>query len=137
VATAQSHIAMRSSCYLTDIVSNQLSVYIQSSRSPKIKLCRTYVYLSANRLLVTSERPICFLRPFSFLYSPLQHIYGRYSALQLSLLIFLIGSAISTGAVDMTMMLVGRGIAGIGGAGLLTVRLRYPSTRFYSVYKCI
>jgi MFS family permease len=62
-------------------------------------------------------------------------IYGRHSALQLSLLIFLIGSAISTGAVNMTMMLVGRGIAGVGGAGLLTVRLPYHSLlNLLSVY---
>ena len=33
------------------------------------------------------------------------------------------GSAISTGAINMAMMLVGRGIAGVGAAGLSTVRI--------------
>ncbi|KAG1807430.1 major facilitator superfamily domain-containing protein [Suillus subaureus] len=37
------------------------------------------------------------------------------------LLFFLVGSAFSTGAVNMTMLLIGRGIAGIGAAGLLTI----------------
>ena len=55
-------------------------------------------------------------------------IYGCHSALQLSLLIFLVGSAISAGAVNMTMMLIGWGIAGAGGAGSLTVGLRRPLT---------
>ncbi|KIJ18729.1 hypothetical protein PAXINDRAFT_129099, partial [Paxillus involutus ATCC 200175] len=48
-------------------------------------------------------------------------VFGRYPGLQLSLLFFLIGSAISTGAINMTMMLMGRGIAGVGAAGLLTI----------------
>ncbi|KAF8845961.1 MFS general substrate transporter [Paxillus ammoniavirescens] len=48
-------------------------------------------------------------------------IYGRYFGFQVSLLLFLIGSAVSTGAVNMAMVLAGRGIAGIGAAGLLTI----------------
>ncbi|KAH7929271.1 MFS general substrate transporter [Leucogyrophana mollusca] len=48
-------------------------------------------------------------------------IYGRHFGLQASLLFFLIGSAISTGAMNMAMVLAGRGIAGIGAAGLLTI----------------
>lgn len=54
-------------------------------------------------------------------FASIADIYGRHSGLQLSLLFFLVGSALSTGAVNMTMLLVGRGIAGIGAAGLLTV----------------
>ncbi|KAI0064182.1 MFS general substrate transporter [Artomyces pyxidatus] len=48
-------------------------------------------------------------------------IYGRHFALQASILFFLVGSAISTGAMSMPTMLVGRGVAGIGAAGMLTV----------------
>ncbi|KAI0058080.1 MFS general substrate transporter [Artomyces pyxidatus] len=48
-------------------------------------------------------------------------IYGRHFALQASIFFFLVGSAISTGAMNMPTMLVGRGIAGIGAAGMLTV----------------
>jgi MFS family permease len=54
-------------------------------------------------------------------FASIADIYGRHFGLQLSLLFFLVGSAFSTGAVNMTMLLVGRGIAGIGAAGLLTV----------------
>ncbi|KAF8839271.1 MFS general substrate transporter [Paxillus ammoniavirescens] len=48
-------------------------------------------------------------------------IYGRHFGLQISLLLFLLGSALSTGAVNMPMVLAGRGIAGVGAAGLLTI----------------
>ncbi|KAG1888133.1 major facilitator superfamily domain-containing protein [Suillus subluteus] len=54
-------------------------------------------------------------------FASIADIYGRYFGLQLSLLFFLVGSAFSTGAVNMTILLVGRGIAGIGAAGLLTI----------------
>lgn len=53
-------------------------------------------------------------------FASIADIYGRHFGLQLSLLFFLVGSTFSTGAVNMTMLLVGRGIAGIGAAGLLT-----------------
>lgn len=56
------------------------------------------------------------------LFASIADIYGRHFGLQLSLLFFLIGSALSTGAENMPMVLAGRGIAGIGAAGLLTVR---------------
>ncbi|KAH7929270.1 MFS general substrate transporter [Leucogyrophana mollusca] len=48
-------------------------------------------------------------------------IYGRHFGLQLSFLFFLVGSALSTGAINMAMVLAGRGVAGIGAAGLLTI----------------
>lgn len=54
-------------------------------------------------------------------FASIADIYGRHFGLQLSLLSFLVGSALSTGAVNMIMLLVGRGIAGIGAAGLLTI----------------
>ncbi|KIJ59849.1 hypothetical protein HYDPIDRAFT_177654 [Hydnomerulius pinastri MD-312] len=54
-------------------------------------------------------------------FASIADIYGRHFGLQLSLLFFLVGSALSTGAVTMAMVLVGRGIAGVGAAGLLTV----------------
>ncbi|KIJ61324.1 hypothetical protein HYDPIDRAFT_116087 [Hydnomerulius pinastri MD-312] len=55
------------------------------------------------------------------LFASVADVFGRYKGLQISLFFFLIGSAISTGAVNMTMMLFGRGIAGVGAAGLLTI----------------
>ncbi|TFK50970.1 MFS general substrate transporter [Heliocybe sulcata] len=54
-------------------------------------------------------------------FGSLADIYGRHPTLQLSLLFFMIGSALSTGAHDMPTMLAGRGIAGIGAAGLTAV----------------
>ncbi|KAI6128146.1 MFS general substrate transporter [Pisolithus croceorrhizus] len=48
-------------------------------------------------------------------------VYGRHFGLQISLLFFLVGSALSTGAVNIFMVLAGRGIAGVGAAGLLTI----------------
>ena len=57
------------------------------------------------------------------LYASIADVYGRHFALQSCLLFFLIGSAICTGAMSMPTLLVGRAIAGIGAAGMLTVRL--------------
>ena len=48
--------------------------------------------------------------------------------MQASLVFFILGSALSTGAQNMAMMLVGRAIAGVGAAGLLTVS-RCPKIR--------
>ncbi|KAH7929259.1 MFS general substrate transporter [Leucogyrophana mollusca] len=55
------------------------------------------------------------------LFASAADVYGRHLTLQVSLLFFLIGSAISTGGINMPMVLAGRGIAGIGAAGLLTI----------------
>ncbi|KAI0030029.1 major facilitator superfamily domain-containing protein, partial [Vararia minispora EC-137] len=55
------------------------------------------------------------------LYASVADIYGRHFTLQTSLLFFLVGSAISTGSFSMITMLVGRGIAGIGAAGMLAL----------------
>ncbi|KIO33678.1 hypothetical protein M407DRAFT_231873 [Tulasnella calospora MUT 4182] len=55
------------------------------------------------------------------IYGSIADILGRHWALQCSMLFFLIGSIICTGAQSMTMLLVGRGIAGVGAAGLVSV----------------
>ncbi|PVF95953.1 MFS general substrate transporter [Serendipita vermifera] len=55
------------------------------------------------------------------IFATLADVFGRYMAMQLSMVIFLIGSALSTGAANMPMLLVGRGISGIGAAGLLSI----------------
>ncbi|EIW74064.1 MFS general substrate transporter [Coniophora puteana RWD-64-598 SS2] len=54
-------------------------------------------------------------------FASIADVFGRHFGLQFSLLWFLVGSAISTGAQNMITMLVGRGVAGVGAAGLLTV----------------
>lgn len=55
------------------------------------------------------------------IFASVADVFGRYLTMQASVFIFLVGSAISTGAHDMPTLLVGRGIAGIGAAGLLTL----------------
>ncbi|KAF5370860.1 hypothetical protein D9758_001993 [Tetrapyrgos nigripes] len=55
------------------------------------------------------------------IFASVSDIFGRHFALQLSLIFFLFGSVLSTAAQNMETMLVGRGIAGIGAAGLLAV----------------
>ncbi|KAG9052257.1 hypothetical protein FS842_010240, partial [Serendipita sp. 407] len=51
----------------------------------------------------------------------LADVFGRYPTMQFFLFLFLVGSAISTGANNMPALLVGRGISGVGSAGLLGV----------------
>ncbi|KAG8778278.1 hypothetical protein FRC15_010888 [Serendipita sp. 397] len=51
----------------------------------------------------------------------LADVFGRYITMQFFLFFFLVGSAISTGANNMPALLVGRGLAGVGSAGLLGV----------------
>ncbi|KAK7692752.1 hypothetical protein QCA50_004385 [Cerrena zonata] len=55
------------------------------------------------------------------LFASFADVFGRHWTLQISLLFFIVGSAISTGSMNMPTMLAGRGVAGIGAAGLLAV----------------
>ena len=57
------------------------------------------------------------------LFASIADVYGRHPAIQSALALFFVGSALSTGAANIPMLLVGRGISGIGVAGLLTVCL--------------
>jgi MFS family permease len=61
-------------------------------------------------------------------FATLADMYGRHEILQASLIFFLVGSAISTGGQSMLMVFVGRGITGIGAAGLMTVRPAIKTT---------
>lgn len=56
------------------------------------------------------------------LFASFADVFDRHWTLQISLLFFMVGSAISTGSMNMPTMLAGRGVAGIGAAGLLAVR---------------
>lgn len=47
--------------------------------------------------------------------------------MEASLVIFLVGAAMSTGATNMPVLLVGRGISGVGAAGILSVS-NYPNS---------
>ncbi|KZV87815.1 MFS general substrate transporter [Exidia glandulosa HHB12029] len=82
------------------------------------------------------------------LFASFADIFGRHSSLQFALILFLIGSAISTGAPNMGTMLAGRSISGIGAAGLLAVvrviladersiKTQNTTTAFLFVFKAI
>jgi MFS family permease len=81
----------------------------------RLIISRTYRWIGTAYLLTSTV--------FLPLYASLADIFGRHWAMQTSLIWFIVGSAISTGAQNMPMMLAGRGIAGVGAAGFLTVRL--------------
>lgn len=76
-------------------------------------LTMSYSYVGTVYLLTSTV----FLPPFA----SIADIFGRHFAFQLALLLFMVGSAISTGSNNMPTMLAGRGVAGIGAAGLLAV----------------
>ncbi|KAK7041530.1 hypothetical protein VNI00_009402 [Paramarasmius palmivorus] len=89
------------------------TVGVPPFRSAKISLTLAYSYIGTLYLLTSTV--------FLPLFASVADIYGRHFAIQTSLIFFIIGSALSTGAQNMEMMLSGRAIAGIGAAGLLTV----------------
>ncbi|EPQ55182.1 MFS general substrate transporter [Gloeophyllum trabeum ATCC 11539] len=91
-----------------------LVVYREHHVSPVLAFGRLVIPYIGTAYLLSSTVFI----PF---FGSLADIYGRHPALQLSLLFFTVGSALSTGANSMPMMLAGRGIAGIGAAGLTAV----------------
>ncbi|KAF9428981.1 hypothetical protein BGZ94_000265 [Podila epigama] len=55
---------------------------------------------------------------FQPLYGKFSDIFGRKSTMLFANVIFLVGSAISGWATSMTMLIVGRGVAGVGAGGL-------------------
>lgn len=55
------------------------------------------------------------------IFGSIADILGRHWALQVALITFLVGSAVCTGAQSMEALLAGRGLAGIGAAGLVSV----------------
>lgn len=106
MATAQVHIAVRQ--YLL----------------PKTTRADSLLQSVFNRLDLQSYIGTVYLLTstvFLPLFASLADVWGRHWALQLSLILFAIGSAISTGSQNMATMLAGRGVAGIGAAGMLSV----------------
>ncbi|EJU00834.1 MFS general substrate transporter [Dacryopinax primogenitus] len=55
------------------------------------------------------------------IFGSIADIFGRYWALQLATLLFIIGSAICTGAQNMIPLIIGRALSGIGAGGLTTL----------------
>lgn len=57
------------------------------------------------------------------MYGQVADIFGRHIVMQSAIFIFLVGSALCTGAQTWGMMLAGRGIAGAGGFFLTNLRI--------------
>ena len=95
----------------------QRQVYLVVIQSPPLIIFGPPSYIGTIYLLTSTV--------FLPLFASIADVFGRHWALQTSLALFLIGSALSTGAQNMAMMLAGRGISGIGAAGLLTVNCHF------------
>lgn len=50
-------------------------------------------------------------------------IWGRKPVLLIAIVVFFIGSALSAAAVSMAMLIVGRVVQGLGGAGLVSLSI--------------
>ncbi|TDL15813.1 MFS general substrate transporter [Rickenella mellea] len=101
-----------------------IPVFLETLDYTVVATSQPHIASSFNRLDLQSYIGTVYLLTstvFLPLFASLADIYGRHWALQCSLLFFLGGSALSTGSKNMPMMLAGRGIAGVGAAGMLTV----------------
>ncbi|KAH9950575.1 MFS general substrate transporter [Amylocystis lapponica] len=99
-------------------------VFFETLDYTVVATAQVHIASSFNRLDLQSYIGTAYLLSstvFLPLFASIADIWGRYWALQLSLLFFLVGSAISTGSPDMGTMLAGRGVAGVGAAGLQAV----------------
>ncbi|KAI8614974.1 major facilitator superfamily domain-containing protein [Chytriomyces sp. MP71] len=61
--------------------------------------------------------------PFGILYGKLADLFGRKWVFVFTLVIFEVGSAICGAAPDMTTLILGRAIAGVGGGGIFSLVL--------------
>ena len=57
------------------------------------------------------------------LYGKLGDLYGRKRVLEIAIVLFLIGSALSGAAQDMTQLIVFRAVQGLGGGGLMVISM--------------
>ncbi|KAI5119614.1 hypothetical protein M0805_007878 [Coniferiporia weirii] len=101
-----------------------IPVFLETLDYTVVATAQSHIASGFNRLDLQSYIGTVYLLTstvFLPVYGSIADVYGRYWAMQSALLFFLFGSALSTGARNMPMMLAGRGIAGIGAAGLLTI----------------
>ncbi|ESK84711.1 mfs multidrug transporter [Moniliophthora roreri MCA 2997] len=101
-----------------------IPIFLETLDYTVVATAQTEIASAFNRLDLQSYIGTLYLLTstvFLPLFASVADIYGRHFAMQASLVFFILGSALSTGAKNMGMMLAGRGIAGIGAAGLLTV----------------
>ncbi|KZS91828.1 MFS general substrate transporter [Sistotremastrum niveocremeum HHB9708] len=113
-----------------------IPVFLETLDYTVVATAQPHIASAFNRLDLQSWIGTAYLLTsavFLPIFASLSDIFGRHWAMQISLIFFMIGSALSTGAQNMPMMLAGRGIAGIGAAGLLTcVRIMLADSRSLS-----
>ncbi|KAF9815244.1 hypothetical protein IEO21_04691 [Rhodonia placenta] len=98
-----------------------IPVYFETLDYTVVATAQTHIASAFNRLDLQSWIGTAYLLSstvFLPVFASIGDVWGRHWALQAALVFFMVGSAISTGANSMVTMLVGRGIAGIGAAGL-------------------
>ncbi|KAI5119616.1 hypothetical protein M0805_007880 [Coniferiporia weirii] len=106
------------------MVALALPVFLETLDYTVVATAQPHIASAFNRLDLQSYVGTLYLLTstvFLPLFASFADVYGRHWSMQLSILLFLIGSALSTAAQNMPMMLAGRGVSGIGAAGFLTV----------------
>ncbi|KAF9431928.1 hypothetical protein BGZ76_011512 [Entomortierella beljakovae] len=101
-----------------------LAVFLASLDQTIVSVCTTNI---ANEFKSLSEIPwigtayLLTSTSFQPLYGRFSDIFGRKSTFLFALAIFLVGSALCGAAQNMIMMIVARGIAGIGAGGMMSM----------------
>ncbi|PCH34792.1 MFS general substrate transporter [Wolfiporia cocos MD-104 SS10] len=107
-------------------ISLLIPVFFETLDYTVVATAQVHIASAFNRLDLQSWIGTAYLLTstvFLPLFASIADIWGRHSALQVALLLFMTGSAISTGSQNMVTMLAGRGVAGIGAAGQMTVSI--------------
>ncbi|KAG8899769.1 hypothetical protein FRB99_006452 [Tulasnella sp. 403] len=101
-----------------------LPTYLETLDYTVVATAQPHIASSFNRLDLQSWIGISYVLSstiFLPIYASIADILGRHWAAQFSLAMFIIGSTLCTAAQNMPMLLVGRGISGIGAAGFVSV----------------
>ncbi|KAI0070022.1 MFS general substrate transporter [Panus rudis PR-1116 ss-1] len=99
-----------------------LPVFLETLDYTVVATAQVHIASVFNRLDLQSYIGTVYLLTstvFLPLFASIADVFGRHWTLQIALLFFMVGSAISTGSQNMPTMLAGRGVAGVGAAGLL------------------
>ncbi|KAF9985956.1 hypothetical protein BGZ65_009290 [Modicella reniformis] len=101
-----------------------LGIFLSSLDQTIVSVCTTNI---ANEFNSLSEIPwvgtayLLTSTAFQPLYGRFSDIFGRKATFIFAITVFLIGSALCGAAQSMTMMIVARGIAGIGAGGMMSM----------------
>ncbi|KAF9410472.1 hypothetical protein BGZ94_001634 [Podila epigama] len=101
-----------------------LAIFLSSLDQTIVSVCTTKI---ANEFKALNDIPwvgtayLLTSTAFQPLYGRFSDIFGRKSTFLFAISVFLIGSALCGAAQNMTMMIVARGIAGIGAGGIMSM----------------